>query len=194
MVGVVLKAVEVLVTKKQFVMNSPIMAQVPPPAMPMIQQGYDPAVGAIFELAMTLASATEEMEQMTITEIRNHLAQYLFREEDVFKLVGGLSGGERGRLALAILALQGANFLLLDEPTNHLDIPAQEVLQEVLAHFTGTTVLISHDRYLISQLATQIWHLNNGHLTVYREGYRAFTIERAREIQIAKVALAAPKY
>ncbi len=69
MVGVVLKALEVLVTKKQFVLNSPFMTQVPPPAMPMIQQGYDPAVGTIFEVAMTLASATEEMEKMTITEI-----------------------------------------------------------------------------------------------------------------------------
>ena len=72
MVGVVLKALEVLVTKKQFVLNSPFMTQVPPPAMPMIQQGYDPAVGTIFEVAMTLASATEEMEKMTITEILDH--------------------------------------------------------------------------------------------------------------------------
>ncbi|MCA9963059.1 MAG: ABC-F family ATP-binding cassette domain-containing protein [Anaerolineales bacterium] len=93
------------------------------------------------------------------TEARNYLAQYLFRGDDVFKRIGDLSGGERGRLALALLALDGANFLLLDEPTNHLDIPAQEVLQEVLEQFDGTILLVSHDRYLVSRLATQIWEI-----------------------------------
>ena len=69
---------------------------------------------------------------MPETEARNYLAQYLFKGDDVFKQVSALSGGERGRLALSLLALDGANFLLLDEPTNHLDIPSQEVLQAVL--------------------------------------------------------------
>ena len=90
---------------------------------------------------------------------RSHLAQYLFRGDDVFKPISALSGGERGRLALAILALRGANFLLLDEPTNHLDLPAREVLQQVLQDFKGTILLVSHDRYLIDQLASQIWEL-----------------------------------
>lgn len=90
-------------------------------------------------------------------EVRNYLARFLFSGEDVFKKVSVLSGGERGRLALAKLALTEANFLLLDEPTNHLDIPAQEILQTVLSNFDGTIILVSHDRYLISALATQIW-------------------------------------
>ena len=92
-------------------------------------------------------------------EIRNYLARFLFSGDDVFKTVENLSGGERGRLALAILALQGANLLLLDEPTNHLDLSSQEILQTMLADFDGTILLVSHDRYLIDALATQIWEV-----------------------------------
>jgi ATP-binding cassette subfamily F protein 3 len=112
-------------------------------------------------------------------EARSYLAQYLFRGDEVFKPVGALSGGERGRLALAILALDGANFLLLDEPTNHLDLPAQEVLQELLQNFPGTILLVSHDRYLIDRLATQIWELNAGKLNVFAGAYRQFILQRA---------------
>lgn len=98
--------------------------------------------------------------KMLQADIRDYLAKFLFTGEDVFKQVEVLSGGERGRLALAKLALSGANLLLLDEPTNHLDIPSQEVLQEVLDAFQGTILLVSHDRYLIDALATQIWEIN----------------------------------
>ena len=70
-----------------------------------------------------------------------------------------LSGGERGRLAMACLALQGANLLLLDEPTNHLDLPSQEILQRVLAEFNGTILLVSHDRFLVDGIATQVWQV-----------------------------------
>jgi len=92
--------------------------------------------------------------------VRNHLGLFRFSGDDHFKKVSILSGGERGRLALAKLALTDANLLLLDEPTNHLDIPAQEVLQEMLAKFDGTVLLVSHDRYLIDALATQIWTID----------------------------------
>ncbi len=92
-------------------------------------------------------------------EIRNYLAKFLFTGEDVFKPVGMLSGGERSRLALALLALEGANLLLLDEPTNHLDLPAQEVLQGLLSEYSGTILLVSHDRYLIDGLASQVWEV-----------------------------------
>jgi len=110
---------------------------------------------------------------MLVAEIRNYLARYLFSGEDVFKPVSVLSGGERGRLALAKLALSDSNLLLLDEPTNHLDIPAQEVLQNVMADFDGTIVLVSHDRYLIDALGTQIWEIKKGEsrLEVFRGTY-----------------------
>ena len=110
---------------------------------------------------------------------RSHLAQYLFRGDDVFKQVNELSGGERARLALAILALEGANFLLLDEPTNHLDMPAREALQEVLDSYTGTILLVSHDRFLINRLATQIWDLRQGRLHVFKGSYREFLLRAA---------------
>ena len=91
--------------------------------------------------------------------VRNHLARYLFTGDDVFKQVSTLSGGERGRLALAKLALMETNLLLLDEPTNHLDIPSQEILQSVLDEYQGTIILVTHDRYLVDRLATQIWEI-----------------------------------
>jgi ATP-binding cassette subfamily F protein 3 len=97
--------------------------------------------------------------EFLIHEVRDLLGKFLFSGDDAFKLVDMLSGGERGRLALAKLALQQTNFLLLDEPTNHLDIPAQEVLQSVLDNYEGTILLVSHDRYLIDALATQIWEI-----------------------------------
>lgn len=90
---------------------------------------------------------------------RDYLGKYLFSGDDAFKKVSMLSGGERGRLALAKLALQDTNLLLLDEPTNHLDITSQEVLQSVLDAYQGTILLVSHDRYLIDALATQIWEI-----------------------------------
>jgi ATP-binding cassette subfamily F protein 3 len=117
-------------------------------------------------------------QNMQLGEARSYLARYLFQGDDVFRQVKALSGGERGRLALALLALEGANFLLLDEPTNHLDIPAQEVLQEVLESFEGTILLVSHDRYLVDRLATQIWQLREGRLEVYDGPYAALLQER----------------
>jgi ATP-binding cassette subfamily F protein 3 len=104
---------------------------------------------------------------MTLGEARSYLAQFLFRGEDVYKTLDMLSGGERGRMALALLALEDANFLLLDEPTNHLDIPTQEVLQETMENFQGTILLVSHDRYLIDRLAMQIWELRDGQMPVF---------------------------
>jgi ATP-binding cassette subfamily F protein 3 len=117
-------------------------------------------------------------KSMQAEQARSHLAQYLFRGEDVFKPVRALSGGERARLALAILALEGANFLMLDEPTNHLDIPAREALQEVLEGYPGTILLVSHDRYLIDRLATQVWELQDGRLEVFKGTYREFVLRR----------------
>ncbi len=129
-------------------------------------------------------------KQMLLGPARNYLAQYLFRGEDVFKPVRLLSGGERGRLALAILALDGANFLLLDEPSNHLDIPAQEILQEVLEHFDGTILLVSHDRYLIDHLATQVWELRKNRLEVFPGTYAELVAARQQAAEAGKQAAA----
>lgn len=120
---------------------------------------------------------------MPLGQARSYLAGYLFRGDDVFKPISALSGGERGRLALALLALDGANFLLLDEPTNHLDLPAQEVLQEILQNFPGTILLVSHDRFLINRLATQIWELREGGLEVFEGTYRQLILQRAEFTQ-----------
>jgi ATP-binding cassette subfamily F protein 3 len=117
-------------------------------------------------------------KSMQAEQARSHLAQYLFRGEDVFKPLRALSGGERARLALAILALEGANFLVLDEPNNHLDIPAREALQEVLESYPGTILLVSHDRYLIDRLATQVWELNGSKLNIFKGTYRDFVLRR----------------
>ncbi|MHB8192678.1 MAG: ABC-F family ATP-binding cassette domain-containing protein [Bellilinea sp.] len=124
---------------------------------------------------------------MLPAEVRDYLAKFLFTGDDVFKEVKLLSGGERGRLALACLALQGANLLLLDEPTNHLDLPSQEMLQSLLADFQGSILLVSHDRYLIDALATQIWEVEPAKrsLRVFDGTYSEYRTARQGEAQQA---------
>jgi ATP-binding cassette subfamily F protein 3 len=129
----------------------------------------------------------EEIDSVVPTwlpgQIRDHLGKYLFSGDDVFKKVDTLSGGERGRLALAKLALQDSNLLLLDEPTNHLDIPSQEILQAVLDEYPGTILLVTHDRYLIDALGTQIWEVNpdESELTVFKGTYSQLKEQREKE-------------
>ncbi|MCB0012551.1 MAG: ABC-F family ATP-binding cassette domain-containing protein [Anaerolineales bacterium] len=130
---------------------------------------------------------------MAISEARSYLARFLFRGDEVYQLIETLSGGQRGRLALAILALEDANFLLLDEPTNHLDIPAQEVLQTALEQFDGTILLVSHDRYLVNRLATQIWDLRDGHLRIYKGSYQDYLAQREADAQALKEAAQAER-
>ncbi|MDX1600553.1 MAG: ABC-F family ATP-binding cassette domain-containing protein, partial [Anaerolineales bacterium] len=123
-------------------------------------------------------------ESLKISEARSLLGRYLFRGDDVEKSVASLSGGERGRLALARLAQQGANLLLLDEPTTHLDLASQEILEAALTEFPGTILFISHDRYLIDSLATHIWAVgpDRPELDVFRGGYEAWReAQRVRE-------------
>ncbi len=107
---------------------------------------------------------------------RGYLGSYLFSGDEVYKKISVLSGGERGRLALAKLSLSNANLLLLDEPTNHLDIPSQETLQAVLSTYPGTILLVSHDRYLINALASQIWEINiqEENLSVFEGNYQSY--------------------
>lgn len=101
----------------------------------------------------------DEYPYLTITEIRNTLAAFLFTGDDVFKLVGDLSGGERGRLSLAKLMLSDCNFLILDEPTNHLDIRSKEILETAINSYEGTVLYVSHDRYFINKTASRILEL-----------------------------------
>ena len=108
---------------------------------------------------------------LTNTKIRNVLAAFLFTNDDVFKRIRDLSGGERGRVSLAKLMLSEANFLILDEPTNHLDIVSKEILEHALTRYTGTVLFVSHDRYFINTTATRILDLSGQTLTNYIGNY-----------------------
>ena len=114
---------------------------------------------------------SDDYPTLTNTEIRNVLAAFLFTNDDVFKLIKSLSGGERGRVSLARLMLSEANLLILDEPTNHLDIISKEILEDALNEYTGTVLYVSHDRYFINQTATRIIDLNNRTLVNYIGNY-----------------------
>jgi ATP-binding cassette, subfamily F, member 3 len=108
------------------------------------------------------------------TELRSLLGCFLFSDEDVFKKIGVLSGGERGRYALLRLLLHPANFLLLDEPTNHLDLRAKDVLLDALVKYTGTVVFVSHDRYFIDKLATRVFEVGGGKVEVFPGNYEDY--------------------
>jgi ATP-binding cassette, subfamily F, member 3 len=110
----------------------------------------------------------------TQTELRSLLGCFLFSEDDVFKKIRVLSGGERGRYALLRLLLHPANFLLLDEPTNHLDLRAKDVLLDALMEYTGTVVFVSHDRYFIDKLATRVFEIGDGKVEVYPGNYEDY--------------------
>ena len=110
----------------------------------------------------------------TQTELRSLLGCFLFSEDDVFKKIGVLSGGERGRYALLRLLLHPANFLLLDEPTNHLDLRAKDVLLDALMKYAGTVVFVSHDRYFIDKLATRVFEIGDGKVEVYPGNYEDY--------------------
>ena len=110
---------------------------------------------------------SDEYPAMTNTEIRNLLASFLFTGEDVFKRIGDLSGGEKGRVSLAKLMLSKANFLILDEPTNHLDLVSKEVLENALNSYEGTVLYVSHDRYFINRTASRILSLTQRVLLNY---------------------------
>ncbi len=115
----------------------------------------------------------------TQTELRNLLGCFLFSEDDVFKRIGVLSGGERNRYALARMLLHPSNFLLLDEPTNHLDMRAKDVLLEALEKFTGTIVFVSHDRYFIENLATRVFEIAEGEVRVFPGNYHDYLWRKA---------------
>ena len=120
----------------------------------------------------------DDLEQVapraTTTELRNLLGCFLFSDDDVFKTLGVLSGGERNRYALARMLLHPSNFLLLDEPTNHLDLRAKDVLLNALQEFNGTVVFVSHDRYFIDKLATRVFEVGGGRVEVFPGNYEDY--------------------
>ena len=127
-----------------------------------------------------------EVQNLPLVEARTYLARYLFTGDDVFKRIGDLSGGERSRVALAKLVMLRANFLLLDEPTNHLDIASQEVLEEVLDDFPGTILLVTHDRYLVDRLASQLWIVepDSRSLRAFKGTWAEYVEMREREHEV----------
>ena len=116
------------------------------------------------------------------TRIRNVLASFLFTGDDVFKRIGDLSGGERGRVSLAKLMLSESNFIILDEPTNHLDISSKEILESALNHYTGTILYVSHDRFFINRTATRILDLTHEQLVAYTGNYDYY-LEKKEETE-----------
>ena len=121
---------------------------------------------------------------MDNTQVRNVLAAFLFTGDDVFKRIGDLSGGERGRVSLAKLMLSESNFLILDEPTNHLDMVSREILEDALNQYTGTVLYVSHDRYFINRTATRILELTE-HTFVNYIGNYDYYLEKRDELSPA---------
>ncbi len=150
-----------------------------------VQIGYYDQEHHVLHMDKTIfEEISDDYPSLTNTEIRNMLAAFLFTGDDVFKLIGDLSGGERGRVSLAKLMLSEANFLILDEPTNHLDIVSKEILERALNDYTGTVLYVSHDRYFINQTATRILDLVNQTFVNYIGNYDYY-LEKREELTAA---------
>lgn len=148
-----------------------------------VKIGYFAQAHETLNASNAIIDEIRAVKPLPLSQARDWLGRFLFSGEDVFRPVSSLSGGERGRVALAKLALQGASLLLLDEPSNHLDIDSQEVLQAALAGFGGTILLVSHDRYLVDALATQIWEVRLGGMKVIKGGYQEYLRQRTLAAQ-----------
>ena len=130
----------------------------------------------------------EAVPDWTQTQVRSLLGSFCFSNDAVFKEVGKLSGGEKARLALALMLLSPCNLLVLDEPTNHLDIPAKEMLENALRDYEGAALVVSHDRYFVSQVANKIVEIRDGELVVYRGDYAYYREKKAEEAAAAEAA------
>jgi ATP-binding cassette subfamily F protein 3 len=157
-----------------------------PPVEGQVQIGHNVRIGYYSQTHAGLTkdrTILDEIRQVTTLSeegARGFLGRFLFSGDDVFKAIGTLSGGERSRVALAKLTLQGSNFMVLDEPTNHLDLQSRQFLEEVLNEFEGTLLFVSHDRYFIDSLATKVWAIEDGVLIPYMGNYTDFRTRRQR--------------
>jgi ATP-binding cassette subfamily F protein 3 len=162
-----------------------------------VKVGYYAQAHELLDPNDSVLNTILKVQNMPVSKARGLLGSYLFSGDTIDKRIGDLSGGERGRVALAVMSLQGANVLLLDEPTNHLDLDSQEILQDALADFEGTLLLVSHDRYLVDALATHVWAIEDNRITVYEGNYSEFIAQRedakARNDAQAKAASQASK-
>jgi ATP-binding cassette subfamily F protein 3 len=161
-----------------------------------LKLGYFAQVHADLEPEKSVLDTILDTKDLPLGEARSFLARFLFTGDDVFKPIADLSGGERSRVALARLVLQRANFLLLDEPTNHLDIPSQEILESVLDDFEGTILLVTHDRYLVDRLATQLWIVDTEtrELDVFGGTWAEYVAQREREARTPEARQAKDKW
>jgi ATP-binding cassette subfamily F protein 3 len=130
----------------------------------------------------------DEVPDWKNEEVRTLLGRFLFTGETVFKQVAALSGGEKARLALAKMLLAPVNLLILDEPTNHLDIPAKEMMEEAIQNYDGTVIIVSHDRYFISQVANKIVEIRDGEFRTYLGDYHYYLDKIAEEKELARIA------
>ena len=160
-----------------------------------VEPGYYSQGSADLPRQSTVLDALIDARNLRIPEARNYLARFLFRGDDVFKSTSALSGGERSRLALARLLITEPNLLVLDEPTTHLDIPSREALESLLGNYGGTMLFVSHDRRLISLLATQLWIVEDGAATLFRGRFEEWMrLQRsAAQVQTAIPDKPAPK-
>ncbi|MGB8699913.1 MAG: ABC-F family ATP-binding cassette domain-containing protein [Thermosynechococcaceae cyanobacterium] len=141
------------------------------------------------DLSKTVAETIhDEVPTWTNEEVRTLLGRFLFSGDTVFKAVEALSGGEKARLALAKMLLRPVNLLILDEPTNHLDIPAKEMLEEALQNYEGSAIIVSHDRFFLSQVANKIVDIRDGELRLYRGDYQYYLDKMTEETEQAKLA------
>lgn len=151
---------------------------------------YDQEHHVLHEDKNIFDEISDDYPTLTNTQIRNTLAAFQFTGDDVYKLIGDLSGGEKGRVSLAKLMLSEANFLILDEPTNHLDITSKEILEKALNEYTGTILYVSHDRYFINQTATRILELVNQTFVNYIGNYDYY-LEKKEELTAVYASAAA---
>ncbi len=136
-----------------------------------VRIGYYSQTHSRLDTQRTILDEIRQVSALSEVGARTFLGRFLFTGDDVFKPIAALSGGERSRVALALLTLQGSNFLVLDEPTNHLDLQSRQFLEEVLGEFEGTLLFVSHDRYFIDSLATKLWVIDDGVLIPYMGNY-----------------------